>query len=419
MWFRTLLLLAFLIAIDVYVFNGLKFLVRNFTPSTIKLISISYWLITAACFAIIILGQIYDWHQWPKAIRTYAFAFIFVTYFSKIFFVFFLIIDDVFRLFRTIAGYFFPNATASEISQPSTSTKGITRTDFLVRLGSIIAAIPFFALIVGMIRGKYEYQVRRVKLSLANLPDSFKGFRIVQISDMHTGSFMDQAPLEKAVRMINDVKPDVIFFTGDLVNDQHHEVLPYTSILSQLRAEHGVFSILGNHDYGDYFQWESKEAKTENLRKLIQTHREMGWDILLDEHRHIEKNGERISVIGVQNWGARMSFARYGDLQKALKDIVFSPVNILLSHDPSHWNAEVAGKVKEIDLTLSGHTHGFQFGVEIPGFKWSPVQYVYKEWADLYTAGKQHLYVNRGLGFIGYPGRVGILPEITVFELQQ
>lgn len=419
MWFRTLLLLAFLLAIDIYVFNGLKFLIRNFNPSTIKFISLFYWLVTAACFAIIISGQIYDWHQWPKAIRTYSFAFIFVTYFSKIFFVFFLLIDDVLRLFRMIANYFFPAAEQTKTALPTSSGKEITRTDFLVRMGALVAAIPFFALIVGMIRGKYEYQVRRVKLSLANLPDSFKGFRIVQISDMHTGSFMDKAPLEKAVRMINEVKPDVIFFTGDLVNDQHHEVLPFTEILSQLKAEHGVFSILGNHDYGDYFQWESKEAKTENLRKLIQTHREMGWDILLDEHRHIEKNGERISIIGVQNWGARMSFARYGDLQKALKDIVFSPVNILLSHDPSHWNAEVVGKVNEIDLTLSGHTHGFQFGVEIPGFKWSPVQYVYKEWADLYTSGKQHLYVNRGLGFIGYPGRVGILPEITVFELQQ
>ncbi len=419
MWIRTLLLLAFLFAIDIYVFYGIKFLVRNFNPSTIKLIFVSYWLVTAVCFALLVSGQIYDWHQWPKAIRTYSFAFIFVTYFSKIFFVFFLLIDDVFRIFRSIVAYFSPVTIPTEAEIPSAISNGITRTDFLVRMGAIVAAIPFFALIMGMIRGKYEYQVRKVKLNFASLPDAFKGFRIVQISDMHTGSFMDKTPLEKAVRMINEVKPDVIFFTGDLVNDQHEEVLPYTQILSQLKAEHGVFSILGNHDYGDYYQWKSKEAKTENLQKLIQTHRNMGWDILLDEHRHIEKNGERISVIGVQNWGARMSFARYGDLQKALKDIKFSPVNILLSHDPSHWDAEVVGKVNEIDLTLSGHTHGFQFGIEIPGFKWSPVQYIYKEWADLYTSGKQYLYVNRGLGFLGYPGRVGILPEITVFELQQ
>jgi len=419
MWFRTLLLLAFLFAIDMYVFNGVKFLIRNFNPSTIKIISISYWAVTAICFVIIISGQIFDWHHWPKAIRTYSFAFIFVTYFSKVFFVFFLLIDDVFRIFRSIFAYFSSVTVPSKSPTLSTTGNGITRTDFLVRLGAIVAVVPFFALIFGMIKGKYDYQIRKVKLNLAALPDAFKGFRIVQISDMHTGSFMDKAPLEKAVRMINDVKPDVIFFTGDLVNDQHHEVLPFTEILSQLKAEYGVFSILGNHDYGDYYQWESKEAKIENLHKLIQTHRDIGWDIMLDEHRHIEKNGERISVIGVQNWGARMSFARYGDLQKALKDIKFSPVNILLSHDPSHWHAEVAGKVSEIDLTLSGHTHGFQFGVEIPGFKWSPVQYVYKEWADLYSSGKQFLYVNRGLGFIGYPGRVGILPEITVFELNQ
>ena len=282
-----------------------------------------------------------------------------------------------------------------------------------------IAALPFFALILGMIRGKYEYQVRKVKLSFANLPESFKGFRILQISDIHTGSFMDKAPLEKAVRMINELQPDVIFFTGDLVNDLHREVLPYMDTLSGMKSKHGIFSILGNHDYGDYYQWKSQEEKRVNLENLISAHHDLGWNLLLDEHRHITINGERISVIGVQNWSARMNFARYGNLQKAIDGIEFSPVNILLSHDPSHWRAEVMGKIKEIDLTLSGHTHGFQFGVDIPGFKWSPVQYIYKEWSDLYSQDKQYLYVNRGLGFLGYPGRVGILPEITVFELNK
>ena len=416
---RTVVILVFLLVIDLYVFNGVKFLIRNLQPVNIKIISVSYWVLTALCFAIIIGGIIIDWHDWPKALRTYSFAFIFVTYFSKLFFIFFLLIDDILRIFKWIVNYFSSGPTGKPEQTTAISNKGITRTDFLVRLGVIVAALPFSALIFGMIRGKYEYQIRKVKLKLAALPESFIGFKIVQISDIHTGSFMETWPVEKAVKMINEINPDVIFFTGDLVNDLHKEVLPYKDILSQMKAEHGVFSILGNHDYGDYYQWESREAKTHNLQQLVNTHREMGWDILLDEHRHIEKNGERISVIGVQNWSARMNFARYGNLQKALHGIELSPVNILLSHDPSHWKAEVAGKIKEIDLTLSGHTHGFQFGVEIPGFKWSPVQYIYKEWADLYSEKKQHLYVNRGLGFLGYPGRVGILPEITVFELEK
>ncbi|MDQ3050920.1 MAG: metallophosphoesterase [Bacteroidota bacterium] len=414
---RTIFILIVLFVIDLYIFQGIRFLVRNLNPAASRVIYILFWSVTGVSFIIIATGIFIDWHDWPKAIRTYSFAFVFVTYFSKLFLVLFLIIDDAFRFIRWIASWFTTPGTNVQPDDTTGSHHAISRSGFLVRMGVVVAAIPFAALIFGMIRGKYEYQVRKIKLNLARLPESFRGFRIVQISDIHTGSFMDKGPLEKAVAMINDLQPDAIFFTGDLVNDLHHEVVPYMKILGSLKATHGVFSILGNHDYGDYYQWKNKQDKINNLEKLINAHREMGWDILLDEHRHIEKNGERISVIGVQNWSARMNFTRYGNLDKALKDITYSPVNILLSHDPSHWKAEVMGKVKEIDLTLSGHTHGFQFGIDIPGFKWSPVQYVYKEWSDLYTENNQHLYVNRGLGFLGYPGRVGILPEITVFEL--
>ncbi len=417
MLLRTIAILVILLVIDLYIFQGIRFLARNLNPLTSRAIFIAFWSVTAISFTIIATGIFIDWHDWPKAIRTYSFAFVFVTYFSKLFLVLFLIIDDVFRIFRWIASWFIAPDPNVITDGAKGNPHSISRSGFLVRMGVVVAAIPFAALIVGMIRGKYEYQVRKIRLNLANLPESFKGFRIIQISDIHTGSFMDKAPLEKAVAMINELEPDAIFFTGDLVNDLHHEVIPYLETLGSLKAKHGVYSILGNHDYGDYYQWKNRQDKINNLDKLINAHREMGWDILLDEHRHIEKNGERISVIGVQNWSARMNFARYGNLEKALQNINYSPVNILLSHDPSHWKAEVMGKVKEIDLTLSGHTHGFQFGVEIPGFKWSPVQYVYKEWSDLYTENNQHLYVNRGLGFLGYPGRVGILPEITVIEL--
>lgn len=416
---RTLILLAVLFIIDFYVFQGVKLLTRNAAPHTSRIIAIAFWSVSVFCFSVIITGLFIDWHTWPKAIRTYSFAFIFVTYFSKLFFVLFLLIDDIFRLFRLVTGWITSKPAVAATESAIEATTGISRSSFLIKMGAVIAALPFTALLFGMIKGKYDYQVKNIKLAFNKLPAAFNGFKIVQISDIHTGSFMDKAPLEKAVKLINDLKPDVIFFTGDLVNDMSTELLPYKDILAGLKAPHGVFSILGNHDYGDYYQWPSKEDKVANLDKLIASHKEMGWDILLDEHRKITKDGESISVIGVQNWSARMNFRRYGDLNKAIENIAYSPVNILLSHDPSHWKAEVVGKVPEIDLTLAGHTHGFQFGVEIPGFRWSPVQYVYHQWAGLYSENQQHLYVNRGLGFLGYPGRVGILPEITLFEFNR
>ncbi|MEP7169651.1 MAG: metallophosphoesterase, partial [Bacteroidota bacterium] len=289
----------------------------------------------------------------------------------------------------------------------------------LVKMAVVVGAIPFFSMIYGMINGAYNYRKRKVILTLNNLPKSFIGFKIVQISDIHTGSFTRMGPVKEAIKIINDQQPDVVFFTGDLVNDRHEEALPYINMLKEIKAKHGVYSIFGNHDYGDYMKWESDEAKQENLRKLADVHKQLGWNLLLDEYRHIEQNGERITVIGVQNWSARMGFQKYGSIEKATQNINYSPVNILLSHDPSHWKAQITDSYDKIDLTLSGHTHGMQFGIEIPGFKWSPVQYFYKEWADLYQHKNQFLYVNRGLGFLGYPGRVGILPEITVIELRR
>ncbi|MFM9008293.1 MAG: metallophosphoesterase, partial [Bacteroidota bacterium] len=226
-------------------------------------------------------------------------------------------------------------------------------------------------------------------------------------------------PVKRAVDRINSLNPDIIVFTGDLVNNTSDELIPFQHILKQLKARHGVYSTLGNHDYGDYVRWADEAEKSANLNRLISMQREMGWDLLLDEHRMIEQNGEFISLIGVQNYSMHLRFPKYGSLRKATENIRYADFNVLLSHDPSHWKGEVLNDFPHIHLTLSGHTHGFQFGVELPGFKWSPVQYVYREWAGLYTDGHQHLYVNRGLGFLGYPGRVGILPEITLFELER
>ncbi|MCX6275347.1 MAG: metallophosphoesterase [Bacteroidetes bacterium] len=413
---RFLILFFILLAIDFYVFQGVKVLVLHKSVSIQRTVTIIYWSVAILCLSFLLLANIFDWHQWNKSFRTYSFAFIVAVYFSKIFVVLFLLIDDVLRLFRwtgTLIGTTFFNA------EKSVAGNGISRYEFITKIGFVIAAIPFASMIYGMLRGPNRYDLRKVKISSPDLPDSFHGLKVLQISDLHVGSFLSPEPLVHAIELILEQKPDIIFFTGDLVNDRHDEALEYYDILNKIQAPLGVFSILGNHDYGDYYQWNSASEKSENLDKLKSFHGKLGWNLMLNEHTYIEKAGEKIGLIGVENWSARGNFSKYGDLKKAVYGFEPKPFNILLSHDPSHWHAEVTGEHSYIDLTLSGHTHGFQFGVEIPGFKWSPVQYMYKEWADLYAEGKQHLYVNRGLGWIGYPGRVGILPEITVFELNK
>ena len=270
-----------------------------------------------------------------------------------------------------------------------------------------------------MARGAYDLRVRKVTLSFPGLPEGFDGAKILQISDIHSGSFAGPKFLEEAVSLSLDQGADFIFFTGDLVNDRSHEAEEYGRIFERIKAPMGVYSTLGNHDYGDYVQWDSLEAKRQNLKTLINLEHEFGWKMLNNSHTYLERNGSRIGLVGVENWSHNMRFKKYGNMKTATENFEKQPFNILLSHDPSHWNAEVTSAYPYMDLTLSGHTHGMQYGIDIPGFRWSPVKYVYKEWMDLYENKTQRLYVNRGLGFIGYPGRVGILPEITVFELKR
>ena len=352
---RILIVAVILFLIDLYVFQGVKLLIQSRSVSTQRIVVWTYWTISALAISVLLLGQVIDWHTWPKALRVYTFAMIFVIYLTKIFITVFMLLDDIIRLFRYIFGWLAIKFSASkEVSE----TFRISRLDFLVKTGFIVGAIPFFSLIYGMLKGAYNYKIHRTKIAFKDLPEEFEGLKMVQISDLHTGSFNTTEHLARAVELIMEEKPDVIFFTGDLVNDLHTEALPFKEIFQRLKAPHGVFSILGNHD-----------------------------------------------------------FSRYCDMKIATKDYEVQGVNILLSHDPSHWNTEITNDYKFIDLTLSGHTHGMQFGIEIPGFKWSPVQYMYKQWADLYEQEHQKLYVNRGLGFLGYPGRVGILPEISVFNL--
>ncbi|MDO5608278.1 MAG: metallophosphoesterase [Capnocytophaga sp.] len=293
------------------------------------------------------------------------------------------------------------------------------RRKFISLLGLGLAAIPFASMLYGITKGKYNFKVWKYTLSFDDLPEAFDGYRITQISDIHSGSFDDREKIQYAIDLINEQKSDVLFFTGDMVNNLATEMLPWTEMFKQLKAPDGQYSVLGNHDYGDYSAWASAEAKAKNLQDIKDIHKEIGFRLLLDEHVYLEKNGQKIAVVGVENWG-HGRFAKYGNLDNALAKTQPDDFKILLSHDPTHWEYVVLPENKNIQLTLSGHTHGMQFGIEIPGWlRWSPSQWVYKYWAGMYEEKGKFLNVNRGFGFHAFPGRVGIFPEITVIELKK
>jgi len=269
-----------------------------------------------------------------------------------------------------------------------------------------------------VISGAHDYRVRRVTVKLPNLPKAFDGLRIGQLSDIHSGSFFNKTAVKGGVEMFLKEKPDVIFFTGDLVNNESTEVKEYIDTFNKLKAPLGVYSVTGNHDYGDYHQWDSLDAKRKNFKDLMEAHRIMGFNLLMNDHRFIEQGGEKLAIMGIENWGAGR-FSKYGKMEKAYTGTDEAAVKLLLSHDPSHWDAQVRPQYPDVDIAFAGHTHGFQFGIEMGGIKWSPSQYVYKQWAGLYQQGTQFLYVNRGFGYLGYPGRIGMPPELTIMELKR
>lgn len=359
----------------------------------------------------------------PLAYRSIILVAFFLTAISKFIYAFILLLDDLRRGGVWVTRVFTRKSTANikkrieELEQPlpEVPTHGISRSEFLMKSGIVVASLPIFPLSWGIISGAYDYQVRRQKLVLPNLPKAFHGLKLAQISDMHTGSFYNKKAVLGGIEMILGEKPDMIFFTGDLVNNVAGELRNYQDIFGKLKADLGVYSVLGNHDYGDYYYGrEPSAAKTKNLQDMIQSQKVMGWDLLLDENRTIKVGNDEMSVVGVENWGTGR-FPKKGDLKKALLGTEDKAVKLLLSHDPSHWRAQVLDT--EVDAMFAGHTHGMQFGVRGEEFQWSPAKYIYNEWAGLYTEEQKHLYVNVGFGFLGYPGRVGILPEITVFEL--
>lgn len=292
------------------------------------------------------------------------------------------------------------------------------------RMAILLGSLAFVGLFIGSIHWVSKFKTRTVNIPIHNLPQSFNGFRIVQLSDIHLGSWMTTKPLERAVQIVNELQPDIVLFTGDMVNFSGSETKGFEEVLGMIKAPYGVYAILGNHDYGDYVRWEDSLSKAEDFKILENFYKKIGWELLRNEHRVIELNGDSILLAGVENWSATARFHRYGDMQKTMTGAPSSDVSILMSHDPTHWEAEVVKKYPRFDLTLSGHTHGMQLGFEGFGIKWSPSQYIYKNWGGKYSkkynnTQVSHLYVNLGLGHIAYPGRVGILPEISLIILNK
>lgn len=402
-----------MLLLDVYVFQVVKALASGATEKTRLIVFSIYWTVSLASVAFVIMMPLFDTDTWPKTLRNYIFATVVGLFVAKLLGAVFFLLDDVRRGITWLISRIMPEDAGETNLSPAWN---LSRSAFLSWAGITFGG-AFFGLLTYGFSNKYNYKIKRLQLSFNNLPAAFKGLKIVQISDIHSGSFTDKIAVQKGVEMILNEKADIILFTGDLVNDRYEEMKQYSDLFSRLNAPLGVFSVLGNHDYGDYVDWESETAKRKNLENLQQVQQKMGWRLLMNEHVALEKNGEKIALIGIENWSARKNFSRHGKLSAAHAGTESYPFKILMSHDPSHWDAEVRPKFADIDLTLSGHTHGMQFGLETPFFKWSPVKWVYKQWAGLYEEANQKLYVNRGYGFIGYPGRVGIMPEITVIEL--
>ena len=402
------ILITVLILIDFYIYHVLRILMQGASAGTRTTVGLIYW---ALCIMSVGSFLLFPYFTNPY-FKQYIFSIGIGWVLTQIFMVLFFLMDDLRR------GAFWTMGQAASIAGAKfmNTEKGIPRSTFLSWLGVGLSSTLFFSLLYGF-GNKYNYKLVKKKISLKGLPLAFKGFKIIHISDIHSGSLKDKAAVLKGIELIEKQNADIVLFTGDLVNDRATEMHDWMDVFGKINAPQGVYSTLGNHDYGDYVKWDTVEEKKQNLEALKQVHHDLGWRLLMNENISIEKNGEKIKIVGIENWGAKARFPKYGKMDLAMQGVNKEEVAILLSHDPSHWEAEVIPKYSNVQLTLSGHTHGMQFGLENPYFKWSPVQWVYKQWAGIYENKDQQLYVNRGFGFLGYPGRVGILPEITLIEL--
>ncbi len=411
--FRFALVTIILVLIDYYAFQAVKAAGMRSSERTRLIINYSYWitsfLIIAAAFSSFWAFR-NGYLSFPGTMKMAGILFTFLV--AKLCVILFLAGEDTFRILQAVwtwVSNFFVDKPDPQLFE--------SRRGFISKIALGVSAIPFAGMIYGMVKGKYDFMIKKETIYFSDLPDAFDGFTITQISDIHSGSFDDRPSVLRGLKMAQELKSDLMVFTGDLVNNVANEIEPWLKDMADLHAAFGKFSILGNHDYGDYVSWESVEAKDKNLRTLHEHHQTMGFRLLLNEAIPIEKDGHKISLVGVENWG--VGFHKKGDLRMAMREVAPEDFKILLSHDPSHWEEEVRTHMHHVHLTLSGHTHGMQFGVELGGFKWSPVKYRYPRWAGLYEETGKYLYVNRGFGFLGFPGRVGIWPEITQITLKK
>lgn len=413
----VIIFVALCILLDIYIFQSLRVVMRNNTEIAKTYVFYFYWGISAVSALVFLSLPFLHQRIIGKLAQSYLVSILFGIFIAKLLAVFIFLTDDLRRFVQWTFTRLFSTRAQAGISGLSNQGEVISRSVFMSWLGLAAGGTLFGSLLYGF-TNKYNYRVIKKSISFKKLPPAFKGLKILQISDIHSGSFNDKQAVEKGIDLILKQNADIILFTGDLVNNMAVEMDEYKDLFSKLKAPLGVYSVLGNHDYGDYVIWPVDGlSKEQNLDNLKQVHKDMGWKLLVNEHVAIEKDGDSIALLGIENWSAKARFPKYGRMDLAYAGSEKYPFKILMSHDPSHWDTEVLTRYKDIDLTLSGHTHGMQFGVEIPGLKWSPVQYVYKKWAGHYKEGDQHLYVNRGFGFLGYPGRVGVLPEITVIEV--
>ena len=401
---------AFFFMIDLYVFKGVKvFALSLENPSVQEWTIRLFWIINDTFYVLVAAAFIFlDRSKGMQLLQKIAVNTFVALIIPKLIFVAIMLGQDAFRLLE--GAYNSLVGTPSDAFLPS-------RRAFVSKFALAAAAIPFGAIVYGIFKGKYDYKVRKHSIFFKDLPDAFDGFTITQLSDIHAGSFDNPEAVKRGVALANAQQSDLLVFTGDLVNNEATEIESYLDIFKVLNAPFGKFSILGNHDYGDYKAWSSMEEKRANFARLLRNHSALGFRLLLNENVTIEKNGQKITLLGVENWG--QGFAQHGDLEKTMQGVANDSFKVLLSHDPTHWELEVKPLATPIHLTLSGHTHGAQMGVEIGNFKWSPIKFRYPKWAGLYEEAGKYLHINRGFGFLGFSGRVGILPEITVLELKK
>ncbi len=404
-----ILFVGFFFVLDLYVYQGFKVFIKRWIPDHTSLFYLLYWILPAVLLITILIKSSGFIKPTNHIFFVFTYSIFIALFLAKLVWLFFILTDDTIRLFQY---------SSNQIRNTPSVTK-ISRSDFIITTGFLTASALFTSLIYGIVSGAHNYTIQKRKLPIRKLPKSFEGLRIVQISDIHSGSFWSKKSVQQGIDMINELKPDLFFFTGDLVNNTADEFDDYKAMFSSIKATYGAFSVLGNHDYGDYVKWPREQGltKEQNIENLKKHHQDMGWKLLMNEHHIIEIEGQQLAILGVENWSAHRRFPKYGNLKDALNNIQDIETKLLLSHDPSHWRAEILYKNPSIKATFSGHTHGMQFGIDSKYYRWSPVKYQYPEWVDIYSENDQILYVNRGFGYLGYPGRFGFLPEITVFEL--